>query len=373
MLEFIKEKGSIAEHVRASSRAVVLYGMGDGADRILAWCERERIPVRGIFASDEFVRGQEFHGMPVERYADLKKRLGEDLLILIAFASEREEVLARFRALAADEEVLAPHLPLFEEEETVDAAWLAKYERELRCVYERLADDASRRVFANVLNYKLSGKISYLFACETHREDDMRELLALGEDETYLDLGAYDGDTVRELARLTGWRWRKVLAVEPDRRNCRKLRRTADELAARDLPVEVFERGIWKEEGELLFSDSGGRAATFVGAEKLPVRVTTIDALAAGEKITYIKMDVEGAEKEALAGGARTISECKPKLFIAAYHYDADIFRLPLFLWELVPEYKIYLRKHPYVPAWEMNFLCIAQGRGTQNVPSGQK
>ena len=49
----------------------------------------------------------------------------------------------------------------------------------------------------------------------------------------------------------------------------------------------------------------------------------------------------------------------KPKLFIAAYHHDADIFLLPLFMWQLVPEYKVYLRKHPYVPAWELNFLAV--------------
>ena len=41
------------------------------------------------------------------------------------------------------------------------------------------------------------------------------------------------------------------------------------------------------------------------------------------------------------------------------YHHDADIFLLPLFMWQLVPEYKVYLRKHPYVPAWELNFLAV--------------
>ena len=89
--------------------------------------------------------------------------------------------------------------------------------------------------------------------------------------------------------------------------------------------------------------------------------VTTIDAVAAGRQVTMIKMDVEGAEVQAIAGGRQTIGKCKPKLFAAAYHYDVDLFRLPLLLWELVPEYKIYLRKHPYVPAWELNFICIGQ------------
>ena len=143
--------------------------------------------------------------------------------------------------------------------------------------------------------------------------------------------------------------------------NCRKLRLLADELAAKGLTVEVHEAGIWSEQGELGFSDSGGRQSTFIGAEKKTVPVTTIDAVAAGRQVTMIKMDVEGAEVQAIAGGRQTIGECKPKLFVAAYHYDVDLFRLPLLLWELVPEYKIYLRKHPYVPAWELNFICIGR------------
>ena len=93
--------------------------------------------------------------------------------------------------------------------------------------------------------------------------------------------------------------------------------------------------------------------------EKKTVPVTTIDAVAAGRAISYIKMDVEGAEVQALAGGIVTISKYAPKLFVAAYHYDVDLFRLPLLMWQLVPDYKIYLRKHPYVPAWELNFIAV--------------
>ena len=186
-------------------------------------------------------------------------------------------------------------------------------------------------------------------------------MLAPTANEVYMDLGAYNGDTIQELGRLTDWQWREVLAVEPDRRNCRKLRLRADELAAKGLTVEVHEAGIWSEQGELGCSDSGGRQSTFIGAEKKTVPVTTIDDVAAGRQMTMIKMDVEGAEVQAIAGGRQTIGECKPKLFVAAYHYDVDLFRLPLLLWELVPEYKIYLRKHPYVPAWELNFICIGR------------
>ena len=113
-----------------------------------------------------------------------------------------------------------------------------------------------------------------------------------------------------------------------------------------------------KKRQNCLFSDSGGRQSTLLTGQRHIVQAVDIDTLLEDERVTYIKMDVEGAEMEALKGGKEQIKRNKPKLFIAAYHHDADIFLLPLFMWQLVPEYKVYLRKHPYVPAWELNFLA---------------
>ena len=93
--------------------------------------------------------------------------------------------------------------------------------------------------------------------------------------------------------------------------------------------------------------------------QKKTVPVNSIDNLADGKPVSYIKMDVEGAEVQAIEGGKSVIASFAPKMFVAAYHYDIDVFRLPLLLWELVPEYKIFFRKHPYIPAWELNFLAV--------------
>lgn len=359
MLDFIKESVSVWDILRRNKKPIVIYGMGNGADKILDWCEANDVHISGIFASDEFVRGQEFRGFTVEKYDDLCLRLGKELLVVIAFASERPEVLARFAEMAEEQQVVAPHLPLFHEAELVSFEWIEKYSTELQQVYDLLADEQSRKVFADILNYKLSGKIKYLFNCTTQRLDDLRELVALSENENYLDLGAYNGDTINEFGKLTAWQWERITAVEPDRRNCRKLRSLARELELKGLAVDVYEMGIWDECGKLLFSDDGGRQSTFLGNKKCSVPVTTIDNAAAGKNISFIKMDVEGAEIQALNGGRQTLSSLKPKLFIAAYHYDVDLFRVPLLLHKLVPEYRIYLRKHPYVPAWELNYICI--------------
>ncbi|MBQ9763076.1 MAG: FkbM family methyltransferase [Phascolarctobacterium sp.] len=355
MLDFIKEKVSVWERLLQTEKHIVLYGMGNGADKIVDWCEANSVKISGIFASDEFVRYQSFRGMTVQKYSDIIEQFGEDILVVIAFASERPEVLARFKELAEAHETLAPHLPLFDEPETVSLAWLEKYEAELQEVYKKLADDVSRKTFAAVLNYKLSGKVQYLFDCDTAREEDLRQIFTFGENEVYMDLGAYNGDTVQEFLNLVDGKYQHIIAVEPDRRNCKKLTALAEQLGE----ITVHQCGVWDEAGELGFSDSGGRQSTFLAVQKKTVPVNSIDNLAEGKAVSYIKMDVEGAEVQALRGGEAVIKEYAPKMFIAAYHYDVDVFRLPLQIWQLVPEYKIFFRKHPYVPAWELNFLII--------------
>lgn len=358
MLEFIKEKHSVWEILAATTKPIVLYGMGNGADKIINWCEAHRVKVAGVFATDEFVRYQSFRGFTVCKYSDIIAQFGMDILIVIAFASERPEVLARFKELDSLHEVVAPHLPLFAEEDVVSAAWLAKYEDKLQQVYDMLADEQSRQTFAAILNYKYSGKICYLCDCETNRFEDLQNIFDWQEKESYMDLGAYNGDTVQEFLSLVP-KPKQIIAVEPDRRNFRKLQVFAETLKAeKGLNCECYECGIWSEKGELSFSDSGGRQSSFCSTQKKVVPVSSIDALAQGREINYIKMDVEGAEKQALAGGKQTIQAFKPKMFIAAYHFDNDLWQLPLIIKDLVPEYRIYLRKHPYVPCWEINYLA---------------
>lgn len=328
--------------------------MGNGADKIIDWCEANQVNVAGIFATDEFVRYQSFRGLIVRKYTDILEEFGNEILIVIAFASERPEVLQRFAELSQVHETVAPHLPLFEETDLVNMQWLQKYTPQLKKVYELLADEKSKEVFAAILNYKISGKLKHLFSCSTDRHQDLKEIFSWTTSESYLDLGAYNGDTIQEFLTLASV-YKHIIAVEPDRRNCRKLRSLNDALK---LNCEIHECGIWNKEAELSFSDSGGRQSSFCSFKKNLVPVKSIDSIVQNRKITYIKLDVEGAEKQALQGGKQTLLINKPKLFLAAYHYDNDLWELPLMLKEIVPEYKIYLRKHPYVPCWEINYLA---------------
>ena len=356
-----------------------MYGTGDGADKVLVRLAETGVPVSGIFASDEFVRGQQFHGFTVQAYSELLA-LREKVIVLIAFASELPDVLERFYKLASVHETYAPHVPVFSGEETVTAAWIKKYERELQTVYERLADAVSRETFASVLNYKLSGKLSYLQACTTNRTEDLRTIFSFGREETYLDLGAYNGDTVQEFLQLTHGRYKKIIALEPDPKNYKKLTDYVRQYELKN--VTCLQAGVWNDCGSLELNGKGGRQSTFWEADrsgfatqnlsqtcsmkkkvkKQQVNVVSVDAVLGNDHADYMKFDVEGVEKEALEGAAGHLvpdgNGALPKLLVAAYHHDEDIFALPLLLWKLQPEYQIYLRKHPYVPAWEINIFA---------------
>ena len=64
------------------------------------------------------------------------------------------------------------------------------------------------------------------------------------------------------------------------------------------------------------------------------------------EKVSFIKLDIEGAEYKALLGARRIIKTYKPKLAICVYHRHDDLCRLPMLIHEMVPDYKFYLRHH---------------------------
>lgn len=145
MLDFITETNNVWQNMRSCGLPLVLYGMGNGADAVLDRMAAEGLTAAGIFASDEFVRGQNFRGFKVEHYSDIKARLG-NFAVVIAFASELPEVISRFKSLAAEHTVFAPHLPLYAGSEEVTNAWLEKYAGRLQIVYNKLADEQSRKV-----------------------------------------------------------------------------------------------------------------------------------------------------------------------------------------------------------------------------------
>ena len=336
--------------LKNSGKNIIIYGMGNGADKIINELERLNINIYGVMASDDFVRGQSFRGFTVKKLSELEQ---DDIIILTAFGSQRTDVIENILGLAQKHKVFAPDVPVYGDnifnKEFYDSN-RDKFEK----VFDIFADDFSKKVFENEINFKLSGELKYLTDIFTDK-DEAFKILNLGRNESYLDLGAYRGDTVEEFLRYTGGHYKNITALEPDRKNYRKLMEYTKSLS----DIRLWNMGIWSSDGDMYFDASLGRGSSIhiEGSKKVPV--TKIDTLYQVQKVSYIKFDVEGAEKQALLGGINTLRRDKPKLNIALYHRSEDIFELPLLLHEINPDYKIYLRQHPHIPAWDMNLYAV--------------
>ncbi len=351
MLDFLKENITVWERLKTADKPIAVYGMGDGADKILAVFERFCIKPDAIFASDEFVRGHFFHGFKVEKLSEVKARLN-DFIIVVSFATQREEVLERIFSLSENFELVAPDVPVAGDG-LFDLDFVKEHESEIQKVYDSLEDEMSKRVFADTINFKISGKIKYLKENISKREEIYRDLLNPTSDEHFVDLGAYNGDTVREFLIACNNKYTKITALEPDRRNYKKLAQFCEYKEN----IDTYNLGAHSNEDTLIFADRGGRnSSLYKNGREVEVKVNSVDNIC---KIppTIIKFDVEGAEMSAIKGCENTIKTYRPKLLIASYHRNEDNFKIPLEIMKLNPNYKIYFRREAYIPAWETNFI----------------
>ena len=360
----IKVKKDLWQYLSETQKPIVMYGMGNGADKILTVCEAKGIEVCDFFASDGFVRGHSFHGKKVLSYSETKEKYGEgNFIVLLSFASSLPDVIDNIKRIASESELYAPDVPVCGDA-LFDVSFFVSHKTEFEKARGILADEQSKKVFDNVINYKLSGDINYLFKCDSEIDETFNEILNAKNFECTADLGAYNGDTARQLAEYSR-NLKKIYALEPDRRNFRKL----SEYAEREERFKVlpFQLAAWSKEETLTFGAEGNRNSGVGGSTNaitskcVTVEGNSLDNIVSerGDKIDYIKFDVEGSESEAIDGCYNTIKAYSPALLVSVYHRSEDIFALPLKIKELFPDYKLYLRKFRYIPAWDLNLYAV--------------
>lgn len=343
--------------LQQEKRDIWLYGMGNGADKILAVLEKRGVAVRGVFASDGFVRGHAFRGMPVRSFSEVCALYPENgCVVLLAFGTARPEVLSLIARVAERYPLYVPDVPVCGEE-LFDKAFFTAHEAELREARACFFNDASRRIFDLVIAYKLTGRYDYLCAAVTEPDAD-RRILSLQGVRSMADLGAYTGDTVREMLKIAPLSY--ALAVEPDPRSFKKLSAFAE--AVSGCTVFPHHAAVSDVEGSAAFDASGNRnAGLCTGRESVAssVKTTTVDALLGERTVDYLKYDVEGAEAAALRGSEKTIVLSRPRLKVACYHRSEDLFTLPLLLRRLAPAHRLFLTRRASVPAWDLDLLAV--------------
>lgn len=163
------------------------------------------------------------------------------------------------------------------------------------------------------------------------------------EKEVFIDGGCYDAANSKRFMEFAKNKDVYVYAFEPDEENLSFCEEKLKQVYGEN--YRLIPKGLWNEETVLKFSSGKNLASCFSQDGDIEVAVIDIDSII-GEKVTFIKMDIEGSECEAIKGAENTIKTYKPRLAISVYHKLEDIWKIPQLILELNPNYKLYFRHY---------------------------
>ena len=211
--------------------------------------------------------------------------------------------------------------------------------------YSLFSDEDSKLVYLNVLMYRITLETDYILRAYSKLPEYFIPGFCSNVNEIYVDCGAYDGDSFISCCQ-NNVPPRKAYLFEPDHENVRKLKDKVFQFPNSE--IHVIDKGVYCKTGKLFFTQ-GMQTSSYLsevmidGSEEIDV--TSIDD-AVSDEVTFIKMDIEGSEQDALLGAQEHIRKTYPKLAICIYHRIEDLWEIPLMIQKLFPEYSHFELHH---------------------------
>ena len=172
-------------------------------------------------------------------------------------------------------------------------------------------------------------------------------LFNLSADDFFVDVGAYDGDTLRQFLALRGDAFRHALALEPDPQNFAQLQDFLSNLPeCLRTKVKAQPFAVGSQSCILRFAAGGGTGSAVSAQGSVEVECVRLDDLLGCLRPTYIKMDIEGAEPDAIEGCKRILREDRPVLAACVYHAQDHLWTIPLAIHDICPDYQLFIRPH---------------------------
>lgn len=235
-----------------------------------------------------------------------------------------------------------------------------QHETQLEELRYILADDMSRRTLDGLLAYRKTNDIQNLKDLVVQPQYFQKDILSPDANEVFVDGGAFIGDTIEAFLKNFSGDYRKIYAWEPDSDNLNFLKKKYGSTKYHDVVICPY--GMWDGHTKLCFDQQGTSNSMVMENDMTAgsyIETESIDRLCGNDKVTFIKMDIEGSELRALYGASEVIRRDRPKLAICIYHKPEDLFEIPFYVKDLVPEYKIYIRQHHKSWTETVMYACI--------------
>ena len=233
-----------------------------------------------------------------------------------------------------------------------DLGWLNDMRETIVKTLDVFSDDLSRKTYLGILRNKLSvsrADVNYSDFSISGDEYFQDDIFKLSNCERFVDAGAYVGDTLQQLLGKTSGKIGKAFLFELDPGNFSNLSKYLSALpSSLQMRIVAFNKGLWSEQGNVQYTGVGDgfTITNNVHSRVSNAEVVALDHVLNGEEISFIKMDIEGAEIEALEGSRLTIQAQRPKLAICTYHKFKDMLEIPLIIHNICPDYRLFLRHH---------------------------
>ena len=252
--------------------------------------------------------------------------------------------------------VISPDDCIFEElcNMPSNAEWFAH--NKLLDAFDFLSDEESQRTYVNLLAQRMALPFAKFSYSELFAEGEYfgQSFMPLSSNEVFVDCGAYNGDSMEGFLKATNGECNYIYAYEMAKDNFDELKKTASKLTQiypnfSAANYSLINAGVWNCREKLSYGKENAGTGESYGVFKTD-NIMYADAVTLDETVdkeaTFIKMDIEGAEVNAIGGGVHLIKNNKPKLAICVYHRLQDFWEVPTLICEIVSDYKIYIRHH---------------------------
>lgn len=354
-IEKVLQKLGEAQHV-------VIFGAGDRARFLAEFLLSHHINLEAFVVNQKYFReGKSIkvrnYALPIKCYEQEVQNSIEKLTVVLGIAQsvvdmqmfEKDRISAVFSlSIGTREDYL------------ISKDFYFSHAEELDVLYDLLADELSRECMYTHFCGRLTGKdIPFAPNPSSDPQYVFSEFMSWREKECYVDCGAYVGDSIEEfLLKIPSGKVKNftAYALEPDEKNFTQLKEKYKE----NLNIKCFCVGAYSKKERLFFSNGEGELSSICESGDITIEVDTIDDILGDEKATFIKMDVEGSELEALKGAQKQIIMNIPRLAICVYHKKEDLYTIPQLIKSFYPKYQFYLRAHSSMPT-ELTLFCIPQ------------
>ncbi|HET7118093.1 MAG TPA: FkbM family methyltransferase, partial [Hanamia sp.] len=210
-----------------------------------------------------------------------------------------------------------------------------------RRLYKDLEDEESKETLENIINFRLNREIDFLQNFKFRlKEQYFEPFVKLIEHSTFVDGGGFDGGTSKQfVAKYPGYE--SIYYFEPNDLSFKNSQENLNQIKK----VKFFKKGLWDKSEVLYFDNTLGSASKISKTGRDSIETISLDELGI-PKLSFMKLDIEGAECKALEGARKTIINNKPVLAVCVYHNQKDFLNVPDFVMSLHSDYRIYLRHY---------------------------